>query len=270
MRDEHISRTMTYLLRHKAVQEGLPIRSDGYVRLSVPRLHSVDFLTVERIVKQDKKGRFNLLLEPDNTGAEGMWWIRANQGHSMTVSERTASESSFAETVKNIKIDMIRITDESQVPIAVHGTTSEAWKRIGETLRISLFLESQLIRSPANEGLCRMNRQHVHFAQGIPRSGVLSGMRSTSQVYIFLDIVMALEYGLELLLSSNGVVLTPGDIGGYIHPCFFSKVEWAATKKPIKGWTRPPPPGTLRKPAATIVSVLEKENVVEDDEEDGV
>lgn len=33
MRDEHVSRTMTYLLRHKAVEEGLSMRPDGYVRV---------------------------------------------------------------------------------------------------------------------------------------------------------------------------------------------------------------------------------------------
>lgn len=100
------------------------------------------------------------------------------------------------------------------------------------------------------------------------------GMRTTSQIYIFLDVAMALEYGLELLLSSNGVVLSPGDENGYIHPCFFSKVEWAPTKGHIKGWSRPPPPESLRRPAITMPQSVEEQkeqmSVVEDDEEDGI
>lgn len=77
---------------------------------------------------------------------------------------------------------------------------------------------------------------------------------------------MALEYGLELLLSSNGVVLSPGDESGYIHPCFFSRVEWAPTKKRIKDWTRPPPPSFLQKPVITLPPVEETGVPVDDDE----
>lgn len=34
---------------------------------------------------KDNKMRYTLLYEPETTGAESMWWIRANQGHSIRV-----------------------------------------------------------------------------------------------------------------------------------------------------------------------------------------
>ncbi|KAF8518973.1 KptA family-domain-containing protein [Hysterangium stoloniferum] len=215
MRDEQVSRTMARLLRHKAAQEGLPMRPDGYVRvtdllykLSVNRLHSVDFPTLERIVARDNKGRYKLICEPDGaSGGEPIWWIRANQGHSLP----------------DVKIDMIRVTELSQITMAVHGTTRAAWEKI------------------ALQGLSRMGRQHIHFAQGVPASGVMSGMRATSQVYIYLDISMAIKADFNILLSSNGVVLCPGDENGFIGPEFFSHVEWASSGEKIKTWIRPEP-----------------------------
>jgi RNA:NAD 2'-phosphotransferase (TPT1/KptA family) len=42
-------------------------------------------MTLERIVAKDNKKRYTLLNEPETLGAENMWWIRANQGHSIEV-----------------------------------------------------------------------------------------------------------------------------------------------------------------------------------------
>lgn len=55
------------------------------------------------------------------------------------------------ETKKDIKIDMIRITAESQVPMAVHGTNLLAWKHIGKAQKTIvafwMFLSAiQLVR----------------------------------------------------------------------------------------------------------------------------
>ena len=50
----------------------------------MPKLHSVDFTTLERVVLADKKSRYKMISEIDETGAL-VWWIRANQGHSIKV-----------------------------------------------------------------------------------------------------------------------------------------------------------------------------------------
>lgn len=56
------------------------------LQLALPRFQTLDFLKLERIVQEDAKMRYHLLLEPDQTGTSSdIWWIRANQGHTMKV-----------------------------------------------------------------------------------------------------------------------------------------------------------------------------------------
>ena len=109
-----ISKTMSWLLRHGAVQQQLLIRNDGYVcvqdlvrsilvciihacltvngKLCHPKLHGVTFPMLEEIVKTDEKQRYHLLYEPHQPDIPApssqlrSWWIRANQGHSLQVS----------------------------------------------------------------------------------------------------------------------------------------------------------------------------------------
>jgi len=211
-----ISKTITWLLRHAARQEGLRIREDGYAPvhelLKLPHLQNLDFPTLEKIVREDKKSRFKLIYEPDTENIDfqmPIWWIRTNQGHSM----------------KSVMVEMDLIRAVSDIPsgIAVHGTSRAAWGKI------------------KHEGLSRVTRNHIHFAQGIPGSGVISGMRNKSQVFIYIDVQKALDAGLKFYLSSNGVVLSEGDEKGFIRPQFFKRVvdakgalftDWQAPAEP--------------------------------------
>ncbi|KIJ55657.1 hypothetical protein M422DRAFT_151974 [Sphaerobolus stellatus SS14] len=235
--DERVSRTLSRILRHQAINEGVAMRSDGYVKVSdlvslgVGKLHSVDFQTLERVVRNDNKSRYKMILEPDESNVP-VWWIRANQGHS----------------INNIQVEMKEVTDPSDIIMAVHGTTRKAW----EFIRV--------------QGLSRMNRQHIHFAQGMPKSGVLR-MRTTSEIYIKLDVEAALKYGLRLLVSANDVVLSPGDVKGYIAPCFFESVLVAANKQPVKDWERPmlpPLPGTALTSDPPVEAVIEGQTAQEE------
>lgn len=54
---------------------------------------------------------------------------------------------------------------------------------------------------------------------------VISGMRKTSTILIFLDLPRALEAGLRFGMSSNGVILTEGNTKGIVPVDFFAKVE---------------------------------------------
>lgn len=54
---------------------------------------------------------------------------------------------------------------------------------------------------------------------------VISGMRNTSTVLIYLDLAKALDAGLEFGISENGVVLSAGDGDKVISTKFFRKVE---------------------------------------------
>lgn len=130
--------------------------------------------------------------------------IRANQGHSLKV----ASESLLTP-----------ITEENLPSTVVHGTTHSAWPLI-----------------VATGGLKRMTRTHVHFASGLPAgfssedkdgsaAPVISGMRNSSSVLVYLDIKKAMEAGVKFWVSENGVILSEGDEKGIIGLQFFSKVE---------------------------------------------
>ncbi|KAI0339418.1 hypothetical protein BDW22DRAFT_1456092 [Trametopsis cervina] len=196
--ETRVSKTVTWVLRHGAQQEGLALRPDGYARVqdlvSNPPLQMLDFPTLERLVKDDKKNRYNLVYEPDVDNIHSpVWWIRANQGH----------------TMKTISVVTIPIKRPEDIPtrIAVHGTNKLAWEQI------------------RHQGLSRMKRNHIHLAQGLPGTGVVSGMRRNAAIFIYIDVQKALDAGIKFDLSSNGVVLSEGDKTGFIHPRFFARVE---------------------------------------------
>ncbi|PFH53235.1 hypothetical protein AMATHDRAFT_137757 [Amanita thiersii Skay4041] len=204
----HISRTLAWLLRHSAEQQCLYMRRDGYVcvqdLLNHPKLRGVSFIMLEDIVKRDMKQKFHLLYDPRKVNSPGApsqlqltsWWIRANQGHSL----------------RHIGVALKRIVKVNEIPMAVHGTTVEAWKVI------------------AKQGISRMGRKHIHLAQGAPGANVISGIRNTSRVLIFIDIERAMQNGIKFYLSDNGVILTEGNAYGLLEPCYFKKVEFVEIK----------------------------------------
>ena len=77
-----------------------------------------------------------------------------------------------------------------------------------------------------------MTRQHIHFASGLPDSdGVISGMRKSASIYIFIDAQKCAEDGMVFFQSDNGVLLTAGDGSGGILPIqYFSHVTDASGK----------------------------------------
>lgn len=72
--------------------------------------------------------------------------------------------------------ELTEITLEDRVLEVVHGTYYRHWPSIKE------------------QGLSRMNRTHIHFAPGLPGdSAVISGMRTSCQLYIWINLPKALE-----------------------------------------------------------------------------
>ncbi|KAJ5789548.1 uncharacterized protein N7518_006559 [Penicillium psychrosexuale] len=127
--------------------------------------------------------------------------IRATQGHSI----KTVNAASFLEPLS--------LSDESKLPkTVVHGTFHATWP---------LILQSG--------GLRCMGRNHIHFATGpslesvlaihadaaggkpkLDDSRVISGMRRDAQVLIYIDVRKALQAGVPLWRSENGVILSEG------------------------------------------------------------
>ncbi|KMP08193.1 tRNA splicing 2' phosphotransferase 1 [Coccidioides immitis RMSCC 2394] len=144
--------------------------------------------------------------------------IRARQGHSI----KSIEASSL--------LKMLSLEDDNLPATVVHGTYHTAWPKILET-----------------GGLKCMGRNQMHFATGpalsevlpngdggdviIPSKlkgrsaggggggdgSVISGMRSDSQILIYIDLKKALAAGCPFWISENGVILSEGLETGDSH-----------------------------------------------------
>jgi 2'-phosphotransferase len=196
---------------------------------------------IKHIVAENDKQRFSLIHKSAAASANSVpaddaatsttdYLIRANQGHSLEV----ASENLLTP-----------ITEETMPSMVVHGTTHAAWPQI-----------------VATGGLKKMARTHVHFASGLPAgfkpedtdtatAPVISGMRNSSSVLVYVDIKKAVEAGVKFWKSENGVILSEGDENGLIGLQYFSKVEdrtggqgvlvedGKVVKEAPESWTKP-------------------------------
>lgn len=172
-----LSKWLSWLLRHGAEEEGLPMGADGYAPLAdvLSRAAQRDAAwteaAVRRVVAASDKQRFALSAD----GAR----IRANQGHSI-------ARVDAAELLRRVS------APDAAPRVAVHGTYRRLWPAI-----------------KASGGLRRMGRNHVHMAQGLPgAAGVVSGMRSDCDTLVYVDAARIVADGaLPLFVSANGVVL---------------------------------------------------------------
>jgi 2'-phosphotransferase len=171
---------LSWLLRHGAVKENYEIDTNGWIKVDdiLNRSNGITFANIKTIVENDNKQRFLLKQE------DGSWSIKANQGHTIDVSTE----------------ELHLVTDPNEIPVAIHGTTKEAYQII------------------AKEGLNKMARKHIHMASmtldEFKKSGNqhFSGMRTTSKVLIYVDVPKAMNAGLQFYVSNNGVILTEGPI----------------------------------------------------------
>lgn len=205
--NDPIGRKLVKLLRHRIDENGLSpvLRPDGYVPLAaVLRLQQFAGVTVEEVkevVRSNDKQRMALMEE------DGQVFIRANQGH----------------TVAGIKDDALLVPLDAAAAatlgdgrgLAVHGTYHAAWGAI-----------------VASGGLKRMTRHHIHLASGLPGdSGVISGMRKSCEVLIWVDVAAAVAAGIPFYTSQNNVILTPGNSDGVLPIAHFARVVERATDR---------------------------------------
>lgn len=193
-----LSKKLSKTLRHDAVKMKLNIGSDGRVALDELLRHQMfkgytmgDILNV---VEGNDKKRFEI------AEVEGVQTIRAAQGHTI----KTVEDSEL----------LTEVTDPTEIQVCIHGTYKSALASILE------------------HGLNRMKRNHIHMASGLPgEGGVISGMRSSCQVIIYIDVAKAMEAGVRFFKSSNGVILTQGlNDSGVLPPEFIQEVVERAKK----------------------------------------
>jgi 2'-phosphotransferase len=115
-REVDISKALTLILRHKALDFGLHIEPDGYVRAEdvlrceVVARHHATMVDLWKITLKSNKQRFEVKQGPEGEG--GHIYVRAVQGHSMNV-------------VQNEKLGRRLRADDCDLPSeCVHGTYS--------------------------------------------------------------------------------------------------------------------------------------------------
>ena len=203
---EKLSRSLTSLLRHNAAARGIAMDSGGLCLLDdvlrLPDFRGATLADVERVVRECKKQRFRLVRRDD-----GRMLIGATQGHTIP----TVDPLSLMEP--------LTVARAADFPVVVHGTHHAVWPSI------------------AAQGLSPMGRQHVHLATGYSHEGgVVSGMRRSAEVIVYVDVIAAIREGIPFFLSQNGVILTPGDASGYLPPRFFARVLNVRTGRPLDGY----------------------------------
>ena len=191
--DRHIeiSKALTLIRRHKAVDLEINIRSDGYCALDdvlatcILEDLQVTRTDVESVVKKSKKRRFNVMDE------DGTRYIRAANGHSLTeVEDCRLSSRQFS------------LADPDLPDQCVHGT----YRKCFDSIR-----QRGLIAGGDHR---RHSRNHIHFSFLEPGDRrIISGMRHDCDLAIWVDLRKALQDGIPFYLSTNQVVLSPGRAG---------------------------------------------------------
>ncbi|CZS97860.1 related to tRNA 2`-phosphotransferase [Rhynchosporium graminicola] len=209
-REVMVSKALSKLLRHAAVEAGLKLDAEGFASVEQvmkwPRLKSLQIIfdDIRTAVSDNAKQRFSMKPSPSLEGTPDLnsenpsdWVIRANQGHSIAVDS--------ASLLVPITVAAGNVPD-----IVVHGTYFAFYQTIVES-----------------GGLKKMTRNHIHFSTGLPedKQGVISGMRKDAEILIYVDVKQSLEDGVEWWLSENGVVLTEGDHMGVLGTKYWKKVE---------------------------------------------
>merc|ERR1712106_76958 len=196
--DFNISKALSKILRHDAVNLGLHVRSDGFCGvdevLALQQLRNYDctFETMQAIVNNNDKARFEIRIEP-----AGQALIRAAQGHSMTIVNDEDA------------LQQLSVTDNSLPEVCCHGT----YKRYLAGIQAKGLLP----------GGGWSSRKHVHFTPYAPGDGrVISGMRYNCEVAIFIDLRRALQDGVPFFRSTNNVILSPG-MNGTIPPTYIQE-----------------------------------------------
>jgi len=236
MSEKKLSHSLSWALRHAALNIGLTIREDGYVPVQEildsahPKFRGATLEKIQTVVEICDKKRFKLeerpthlyyptkekdalaSMAPARTYTNDHDWnkssdipaieekkilcIRANQGHSITLIDPEL-------LLKKLSPDELR-----SLPCIVHGTYPEAWESI---------------KKEQVGGLKKMNRTHMHFASGLPTDdGVISGMRKNCTIYIFLDASKcAAGDRIDFYTSDNGVILTDGISSSGVLPIYY-------------------------------------------------
>ena len=174
-----LSKQLSFYLRHGLEKYKIPHDSNGFVELDfLLGLKDFSDITID-MVKQVVDN--NTKKRFDMQIIDDKIYIRANQGHSSG------------------KLDDTKMLEKITKPVkgCFHGT-----------------YKKHLVSIKKN-GLSRMSRKHIHIAES---EDVISGQRNNCNLYIYINMQLAINDGIKFYRSSNGVILTPGNSDGYLVP----------------------------------------------------
>nr|AAW24665.1 SJCHGC01721 protein [Schistosoma japonicum] len=186
--DVILSKKLACILRHAAENVGMNYEPGGYLYvdkiLQLKPFQGVRVEDILRVVNSNDKKRYEVSTNPEN----GRLKIRAFQGHSVPIDG----------------LDITLIENPENYPNVIHGTYFRNWESIRK------------------EGLKRMRRTHIHFAPGeIGESGVISGLRSSAEILIYIDLAKAMKDGYKFYISKNNVILCEGNSDGCLPTKYF-------------------------------------------------
>ena len=206
-REKLISHALSRILRHEALDHGLPMNSAGYVPIldvvTVQSLwnHQVSPAEVHHAAQINKKQRFEIQT------VNGVACIRAVQGHD----QRLAAFYNLSDS------EMLQLLELPHAPrYAIHGTMLKHYDAVKDS------------------GLCRRQRRHIHFiedtdaAEARTQHRQASGLRAGSEIMLWVDIHKCLRCGMSFYRAPNGVLLSPGQ-DGWILPSHILWVQVTST-----------------------------------------
>lgn len=162
------------------------IRPDGFI--SLPTL--LDHPRFKGYTEQDVQDCIDTNTKQRFTFKNGM--IRANQGHSLPVPD--------------LELTVLTKTDLVNTSV-IHGTYTSVWKQIEK------------------QGLSRMERDHIHFTTRLSSEGqVISGMRQSCNVFVYVDALRAIRDGYTFYKNSNNVILCPGNAKGTLPSRYIKSI----------------------------------------------
>tara|TARA_B100000161_G_C33548573_1_gene414288 strand:+ start:1168 stop:1740 length:573 start_codon:yes stop_codon:yes gene_type:complete len=178
-----LSKQLSFYLRHGLEKYKIPHDTDGFVDLSfLLKFKKFKGVTVDMVKVVVNN---NSKKRFDIKTEDDVIYIRANQGHSSG------------------KLNDNKMLEKINKPIegCFHGTYQKN------------------LESIKKNGLSRMKRKHIHIAES--RSAI-SGQRSDCNLYVLINMKLAIKDGIKFYRSSNGVILTPGNSDGYLPSKYLS------------------------------------------------
>lgn len=184
----NLSKALVRKLRHD-IGKGHSLSCDekGFVKVSeiICKIRcTID--DIIHVVESNEKKRFTL------EDRDGEYYIKANQGHSLSSGKAVCDSLSFTEITEPL-------------PVCIHGT------------------EARFIDSILSNGLNRMKRKHIHCVGEIDKTRQISGFKQRSNKAIYIDMALCMVDGMRFYMSDNNVILTEG-LNGVIERKYFREI----------------------------------------------